>query len=52
MVLMASFSIGLLTFCQNVYTPLGLVMSCRLLVIFEVVLYKEVAWVRCYGRPM
>ena len=48
MVLMASFSIGLQTFCQNVYTALELVTPCRLLVIFEVVLYKKVVLVRCY----
>jgi len=41
MVLMAYFSIGLLTFCE-------LVTSCRLLVVFEVVLYREVALARLF----
>jgi len=48
MVLMAFFSIGLLTFCQNVHTLLESVAPCRLLVIFEVVLYKVVVSVRSY----
>ena len=48
MVMMAFFSIGLLTFCQNVHTLLELVASCCLLVIFEVALYKVVVSARCY----
>ena len=47
MVLTVFLLVGILTFYQNVYTPLELAMSCRVLVTFGATSYKKVVSARC-----